>query len=581
MSPVESMRVPAEHLRRMTLGHVQRPDNCTFQPRLLNWSVDIYSTRYPVVYGSLPMTRSTPAHEKTLYDQFAELYDTLLLLKNDRLKYILSREVYAIYDQFLRLVHELSVVRKDEELRGLTLVLPTPTDLLIDDIWQLMSLSFMTCGLTKFAPATYSSLSTVYKLLTHLRECQVYTMDDLRPIQDRLAEIKLIIDRLEELHEESEHRNEEALLLRTKLNKCQAAYAELARTFSQIPLDLEPAYNLLIAVRKLILNYMTAGTSSAPEAVQAKAQAMRASLKEIEEARDEQGRFASREATPEQLERLQMVLNGLLDDCNNLLSDLHIQHDADGVLAMLEGLALQLGLDSAVAGFRRIYNELLAMKQTLEKLLVTRRWTMRETDLHNYQVALKRIDNERMELAEQVRLHPGLELQTIKRGRLVVLYLLRRCYLLIYKLLESLEPVLELLQPIHNQLLTVRRCLLEIKRVDGLNNLRELYPFQFKLALLDNLRHDGKFIVNNQVPEGQGTLNALLAECFDITHELKMELEEKEESHVDITDDEDKKLDDEVELKRNRYVGFHEADYDQESANDLSDDDSAFKSDYY
>ncbi|KAM9899195.1 hypothetical protein OXX69_009573, partial [Metschnikowia pulcherrima] len=156
-------------------------------------------------------------------------------------------------------------------------------------------------------------------------------------------------------------------------------------------------------------------------------------------------------------------------------------------------------------------------------------------------------------------------------------------------------PVSESLQPIHNQLSTVRRCLLEIKRVDGLNNLRELFPFQFKLASLDNLRHDGKFIVNNQVPEGQGTLNALLAECFDIVYELKIELEEKEDTEMDgsgsrlnvgdITDEEDKESDDEVELKRNRYVGFNEADYDVLSESEFScssASDSEFESnDYY
>ena len=78
---------------------------------------------------------------------------------------------------------------------------------------------------------------------------------------------------------------------------------------------------------------------------------------------------------------------------------------------------------------------------------------------------------------------------------------------------------------------------LELKRVDGLNNLKELYPFQFKLASLDNLRQDGKFIVDGSIPEGQGTLNALLAECFDIVQELKIELEEKEIENGDEGED--------------------------------------------
>lgn len=169
---------------------------------------------------------------------------------------------------------------------------------------------------------------------------------------------------------------------------------------------------------------------------------------------------------------------------------------------------------------------------------------------------------------------------------MILLYMLRRCYLLIYKLLESLEPVSESLQPILNQLSTVRRCLLEIKRIDGLSKLKELYPYQFKLASLDNLRQDGKFYVNGTIPEGQGLLNALLAECFDIMDELKIELEEKEETeeinddasstrdsvaHDDLTDEDDIQTDDEVELKRKRYVGLTEADYDRDSDSCVSD----------
>lgn len=499
-------------------------------------------------------------------------------MKNNRAQYISSKQVYAIYDDFLRQIYELSVVRKDEELKGLSLNLPTPTDLLIDDIWQLLSLSFVTCGLTKFAPATYSLLSTVYKLLTHVKECHVYSIDDLRPIGLRLDEIRDIIARSEEEEDDGTHRQEESLLLRTKLNRCQQAYDELQESFKRIPRDLESTYSELILVRKSLLNYLTLGPDR--EKAGLKLDLLRTTLRKIEARRDDNGRFQSTEATPEQLASTQLVLNGLLDDCNNLTHDVSIQQDETGIASLFEGLSVEEL--SAVKGLKGLYDELLTLKQTLEKLLLTRRWTMRETDLYVYQKLLKRIDEERVAFRQA-----GDGKKKIQRAQLVVLYLLRRCYSVIYKLLESSEPVSESLQPIHNQLSTVRRCLLEIKRVDGLNNLRELYPFQFKLALLDNLRQDGKFIVNNQVPEGQGTLTALLAECFDIIHEMKIELEEKEEEHEDknITDDEDKGLDDEVELKRERYGGFNEADYDiaSDSEGEFSAlSDSEFESnDYY
>lgn len=42
------------------------------------------------------------------------------------------------------------------------------------------------------------------------------------------------------------------------------------------------------------------------------------------------------------------------------------------------------------------------------------------------------------------------------------------------------------------------------------------------------MRVDGKFLVGNDIPEGQGSVNALLAECFDILYELRVQAEENE-----------------------------------------------------
>lgn len=40
-------------------------------------------------------------------------------------------------------------------------------------------------------------------------------------------------------------------------------------------------------------------------------------------------------------------------------------------------------------------------------------------------------------------------------------------------------------------------------------------------------------MVDGEIPEGQGTLNALLSECFDITHELTIEMYERNENSDD------------------------------------------------
>lgn len=63
-----------------------------------------------------------------------------------------------------------------------------------------------------------------------------------------------------------------------------------------------------------------------------------------------------------------------------------------------------------------------------------------------------------------------------------LLYLLRKSYAFIYQYIVSSEPVSEALLPIYNQLLTLKRCLIEVKRSGGVDSPRELYPYSMKVA---------------------------------------------------------------------------------------------------
>lgn len=128
------------------------------------------------------------------------------------------------------------------------------------------------------------------------------------------------------------------------------------------------------------------------------------------------------------------------------------------------------------------------------------------------------------------------------------MYLIRRSYAYIYALLISSEPVSEALLPVHNQLQTLRRCLVEVKESGGVSNSRELYPYSMKVCLqpslwteavvtdmqqlnsIDNMRVDGKFYVGTDIPEGQGSINALLAECYDIAWELRAAVDDENEN---------------------------------------------------
>jgi hypothetical protein len=55
------------------------------------------------------------------------------------------------------------------------------------------------------------------------------------------------------------------------------------------------------------------------------------------------------------------------------------------------------------------------------------------------------------------------------------------------------------------------------------------------------MRVDGKFMVGDDIPDGQGAVSQLLAECFDLAYELRAEAENEKDDEVD---------DEAIELKK-------------------------------
>jgi hypothetical protein len=157
---------------------------------------------------------------------------------------------------------------------------------------------------------------------------------------------------------------------------------------------------------------------------------------------------------------------------------------------------------------------------------LTQAWSLRETDLYDYQRQLDKIDESRQAGNFYDEKGRSADLWTQR----TLLYLIRRSYAYIYQLMISSEPVSEALLPVYNQLQTLKRCLREVKDSGGVSSVRELYPYSMKLTSLDNMRVDGKFVVNGDVPEGQGSVSELLAECFDLAYDLRVIAVEKEKA---------------------------------------------------
>ncbi|KAG5985847.1 hypothetical protein E4U54_005761, partial [Claviceps lovelessii] len=172
--------------------------------------------------------------------------------------------------------------------------------------------------------------------------------------------------------------------------------------------------------------------------------------------------------------------------------------------------------------WRPTYDTLVSIRNDLEKLSLTQAWSLRETDLYDFQRQLDKIDESRENGNFLDAKGRPADLWTQR----TMLYLIRRSYAYIYSFMLSSEPVSEALLPIYNQLQTLKRCLVEVKKNGGVTSVRELYPYSMKLNSLDNMRVDGRFVVNGDIPEGQGSVSELLAECFDLNYELRVAAEE-------------------------------------------------------
>jgi hypothetical protein len=56
---------------------------------------------------------------------------------------------------------------------------------------------------------------------------------------------------------------------------------------------------------------------------------------------------------------------------------------------------------------------------------------------------------------------------------------------------------------------------------------------QLQLNSIDNMRIDGKFMVGDEIPDGQGRVIQLLEECFELAYDLRNDAEEN--SSADAT----------------------------------------------
>ncbi|KAK1778928.1 hypothetical protein QBC45DRAFT_148238 [Copromyces sp. CBS 386.78] len=438
---------------------------------------------------AMPMPKDE--REQAILNKLSAIRDQLLLLKRDRTKYIRTQDVIIHYEEVVEQVKELNEIRKGEK------VTETRVDRVLESCLQLLSLFFMTIGRTQEAPAAYALTSTIKRLLDHLTEANLYSAKDLNSMAHTLSQLDKVMTATDPSH--SPYIIE---LLANRLELCHRSLDNLKKRLDDLQDPLQSIHEKLVSILRSMSLANTKAKFSASEV-----QRLQTQVKEIDESRVN-GNFVGPDG---EVLRGSERVSRLVDVC---LKWSEIVLERQGVIP---------------EAFKSRHEQLVSIRNELEKLSITQAWSLRETDLYDYQRELDKIDESRVDGNWLDNEGKPAELYVQR----TLLYLVRRSYGYIYYLMISSEPVSEALLPIYNQLQTLKRCLMEVKDSGGVSSVRELYPYSMKLNSIDNMRVDGKFMVGGDIPEGQGSVSALLAECYDLTYELKVMAAEMEESEKD------------------------------------------------
>ncbi|RDB23842.1 hypothetical protein Hypma_009056 [Hypsizygus marmoreus] len=449
------------------------------------------------------MAANVPQEELPILESVINIRNRLTALKKNRVEYVKASDVNSLYQAMVKQITKLNDVRDDNTTYNNRL------DTTLADVFSLLSLFYLTIGKTKDTLATYCQIASMRQILNHMNESAVYNESDLAPFTRRLGELRNIIQ-----HDAESGKHPKALikLLERQLNECEAIVRSLQESLSVLSEELVPIHQKLVTIRRQLVALAAKEGSH-----KAELKPLQEELRKIDSARVDGNFLGPGGIVPAS----QALCSSLLEECFGIAQEIKANEESKNVATSL----------------KPIYDRLSEIRAELESLVLTHRWSLRETDLWNYSLSLQEIDKMRVDgkFVDSEGNRPP--------GQYVLLYLLRRCYGLIYRLLSSSEPVSEELMPIANKLSTVKKCLNEVLKHGGPFNARDLYPYQLALFQIDSMRQDGRFIgVDGTIPEGQGILMAHLNECHELVEMLKESMEEgedDEEEYDESLEDED------------------------------------------
>ena len=302
-------------------------------------------------------------NEQPILDRLLMLRDELALMKQDRSTYVKSSDVVQIYTQVVDQVRDINTVRAREQKP----LEQNRLDYVLDDCFQLISLFFMACGKNDEIPALYAESSTLKRLLDHLREAAFYSGRDLEGLHHRIDDM---VTKLRTGKCEGPECGIMTELLEHRLEACAEILLELEGFLATLDPALLPTWEKLVAILRAFSACNT--RSSFPK-------------DEVQGLKEE----------------LETIQSQMVND-KFVAPDGSIPASQDIAIGLMRRCQLWSGLVEQKKGkiderFKETWDKLKAIRDKLEKLSLTQAWSLRETDLWQFQRALDRVDEQRVD----------------------------------------------------------------------------------------------------------------------------------------------------------------------------------------
>ncbi|KAJ3035646.1 hypothetical protein HDV00_003586 [Rhizophlyctis rosea] len=438
--------------------------------------------------------------EKDIYDRLLNVQTHLLTLRTTGSHS--AADLSRRWDEVTRLLKSLSTLRSGEQdtesIDSADADLSQRLDALFEDVVPMFVQFWSQSGkVSEEMYPVYVQLAKLSHQLEHLNHTGLYTEAIIAPYRSKVRRLgsQVASFSVHARQDEERHQYEQGLaLLQSKSSECETSITNLTSSLHAIDSALTPIYNRLVEIKTELESILSRRQHAFSLA---EVQMLQDELRSIDSARID-GKYISKDG---QTVAGQGAVIGLMEACYDDVHELLASKDPIGGENPL----------------RAVYEKLITIKARLERLAIAHRWIKsRNESLVELQKELGWVDNLRVDgkfLDEQ---------GSVPEGQAVLHFLLHKCYRLVYKIQANSEPVDESLMMIYNQLVTLKKCLVELVRWHVRLTTFELVPYKLRLGAFDNMRVRGVFrSPDGGIPAGQGVLHVLIDECYDLVERLE------------------------------------------------------------